>query len=329
MKKYYLVFIFVFSINFLMAQFTKTIIHKDGSTEIITKTKDQSLREVYSSETRNKNGELVTKKVYKRDLLSRWEFEFYHIKKAKGQTEYKPEYILNINEKGELIRARWYTERGKIYEDNRRTSAGVLLPQRLPIDFDIDGYTNYFSSSRNVKVSEYLLGTNTEWIEKLEKNAPPPPIPDYEKLRKEKWMQLEKEFQDRMEKEREEEKQLLDELEKFKKGEQEEKTEKTGEPIEHTGTLEKYRQFTNKIFRFKVIGNILNGNLFAGADGIYPDKSTLAQAVVHAGLLKVGEEGIVTVQILPGQKSYKNAPKNGVGSFPCDEWPGSFKFVHN
>jgi hypothetical protein len=74
---------------------------------------------------------------------------------------------------------------------------------------------------------------------------------------------------------------------------------------------------------------LVNGSGHQGVWGtdIYSDNSDLGTAAVHAGLLKVGETGKVTVELLPGQSSYEGSKRNGVSSGDFQRWPGSYRFV--
>lgn len=185
MKKYYLVIIFIFTSGFLMAQFTKTITEKDGSTRTITKTTDQSLTEVYSEEVRNKNGKLTSKKIYKKDLRNRWEVEHYETRIAKGQTEYRLSRVQYFNEKGEITRSQDYAY-GKPGLDERRNSEGGLEVVPKPT-FKFD---DEFEDPIIVEYMEYSNGLTFEWLDKLDEKSPPPPQPNYKQLLKEKREQL-------------------------------------------------------------------------------------------------------------------------------------------
>ncbi len=171
MKKYYLVFIFVFSTGLLVAQFTKTITGKDGSTITITKTKDESLREVYSEKVHDKNGKLTSKTVYKKDLLGRWEVEHYETLQ-----EYRLARIFKFNEKGELTSTQYYIK-GKISTNYRRNPYESL--DSVPYHEDNGGYGN----QGFVEYHEYMNSHKFEWLDKLEEKSPPPPPPNYEQLR--------------------------------------------------------------------------------------------------------------------------------------------------
>jgi beta-lactamase regulating signal transducer with metallopeptidase domain len=58
---------------------------------------------------------------------------------------------------------------------------------------------------------------------------------------------------------------------------------------------------------------------------VYTDDSSIAAAAVHAGLLKVGERGLVKVTILPGQDGYAASERNGVKSEAFGAFAGSFR----
>ena len=61
-----------------------------------------------------------------------------------------------------------------------------------------------------------------------------------------------------------------------------------------------------------------------GAD-IYTADSSLAATAIHAGVLKVGETGLVKVTILPGQEQYEGTESNGVTSQAFGRFPKSFR----
>ena len=61
--------------------------------------------------------------------------------------------------------------------------------------------------------------------------------------------------------------------------------------------------------------------------GTYTDDSELAAAAVHAGVVAPGETANLTVEVLPGQASYKGSANHGVASVDYGAWEGSFKFL--
>lgn len=75
-------------------------------------------------------------------------------------------------------------------------------------------------------------------------------------------------------------------------------------------------------FYFELTGDT-QGVLY-GTD-IYTADSRLATAAVHAGVLRVGETGIVKVTVLPGQPQYETTHRNGVTSTSYGQWNLSFK----
>ena len=62
-------------------------------------------------------------------------------------------------------------------------------------------------------------------------------------------------------------------------------------------------------------------------DGIYTDDSSIGTAAVHAGLITFADGGVVTIEILPGQGSYKGTEKYGVSTRSYGSWQGSFRFI--
>ncbi len=88
------------------------------------------------------------------------------------------------------------------------------------------------------------------------------------------------------------------------------------------GNLTEYRDNAGETFRFQVTGNA--DQSVWGTD-VYTDDSSLAAAAVHAGVLEDGEDGVVTVTILPGEDSYTGSDRNGVISMDYGSWAGSYK----
>lgn len=88
------------------------------------------------------------------------------------------------------------------------------------------------------------------------------------------------------------------------------------------GGLTTYRGQNGKVLHFEVIGS--NSGSIYGTD-IYTDDSDLSTAAVHAGLLKVGEKGVVKVTILPEQASHSSSARHGITSTAWSQYPGSYK----
>ena len=89
------------------------------------------------------------------------------------------------------------------------------------------------------------------------------------------------------------------------------------------GRLSRFRNQIGKSFRFHVTGT--NRNSIWGTK--YYTLDSPLSAAVHAGVVKVGEKGVVTVKIHPTQKSFKGTTRNGVRSYPYGAYPGSYEIV--
>lgn len=77
-----------------------------------------------------------------------------------------------------------------------------------------------------------------------------------------------------------------------------------------------------RVLYFELTGDT-QGSLY-GTD-IYTSDSRPATAAVHAGLLRVGESGIVKITVLPGQPQYETTHRNGVTSSSYGQWSLSYK----
>ncbi len=88
------------------------------------------------------------------------------------------------------------------------------------------------------------------------------------------------------------------------------------------GNLTGYRGKIGEVYYFEVTGSE-RGSIW-GTD-IYTDDTTLAVAVVHAGLLKVGETGVIVVEILEGMSSYEGSNRNDIASNSYGGWHGSYQ----
>lgn len=89
------------------------------------------------------------------------------------------------------------------------------------------------------------------------------------------------------------------------------------------GTLTKYHSAVGRTMQFKVTGAIGGGSVWGGNP--YTSDSSLAEAAVHAGALQPGEDGLVTVTILPGLTSYPGVSRNGVTSGQWGPWAFSYR----
>jgi len=148
MKKYYLLFVFVFTSGFLMAQFSITITQKDGSSRTITKTEDTAFNTIYTEEFTDKDGRIYQKAIWKKDLLGRWESTNLE-KNPKNKAEFIVITLMRMNEKGEMT----------AFEDN------VLGT--------IDDFSNI---NRKSELAHRIRLFN--WFDNLKKDTQPPPAPE-------------------------------------------------------------------------------------------------------------------------------------------------------
>lgn len=95
-----------------------------------------------------------------------------------------------------------------------------------------------------------------------------------------------------------------------------------GEP--DPGSLFNYAGQVGQVLRFGVVGSD-RGAIWG--DGTYTSDSLLAVAAVHAGMLEVGQMGVVTVEIVPGQESYAGAVRNGIASMAYGPWDLGYRIL--
>jgi len=87
------------------------------------------------------------------------------------------------------------------------------------------------------------------------------------------------------------------------------------------GYLKLTREQIGKTLHFEVVG-AATGNIWGSE--VYTSDSHLGTVAVHAGILKAGQKGILTVRVLSGQKSYRGATRNGITSQSYGAWGVSF-----
>jgi hypothetical protein len=76
-----------------------------------------------------------------------------------------------------------------------------------------------------------------------------------------------------------------------------------------------------KVFYYRVTGTN-NGSLW-GTD-VYTSDSTIATVAVHAGLLQVGETGVVKVTIVVPPPNFQGTTRNGITSAPYGAFGGAY-----
>jgi hypothetical protein len=95
-----------------------------------------------------------------------------------------------------------------------------------------------------------------------------------------------------------------------------------GEDASRIVSMDPMRGRQNTSFVVQVVGST-SGPVWGSQ--IYTDDSLISSAAVHAGLLKVGELGLIKVTIAPGRESYTATEANGVRSQPYGPWDGSYR----
>ena len=88
------------------------------------------------------------------------------------------------------------------------------------------------------------------------------------------------------------------------------------------GTLVNFRGQLGKVLYFEVTG--ANRGTVWGTD-VYTDDSSLAAAAVHAGVLNLGQKGVVKVTLLPGQGFYQGTARHGITTANWNAWNASYK----
>ncbi|HEX4795608.1 MAG TPA: LCCL domain-containing protein, partial [Humisphaera sp.] len=98
------------------------------------------------------------------------------------------------------------------------------------------------------------------------------------------------------------------------------------EPPTQPIDLMQLRDRVGQTFQYQIVGSD-SGTIWG--DDVYTDDSPVAVAAVHAGLLRPGQRGVVTIKILPGRENYTGSTRNGVTSQSYLNWDGSYTFVAN
>ncbi|HKA05750.1 MAG TPA: LCCL domain-containing protein, partial [Gemmataceae bacterium] len=88
------------------------------------------------------------------------------------------------------------------------------------------------------------------------------------------------------------------------------------------GTAANLREQVGKTLSFQLVGSA-DGPIW-GTD-VYTADSRLATAAVHAGVLKVGQRGVVRVTVLPGMDLYQGKERHGVISNSYGSYPVSIR----
>jgi hypothetical protein len=99
------------------------------------------------------------------------------------------------------------------------------------------------------------------------------------------------------------------------------KDDKEPVPLAAASTLEGSGLKEGDVRRFRVTGA---AGIVWGTD-LYTTDSAVAAAAVHAGVLKIGQTGVIKVTILPGQLSYAGSERNGITTNAWGGYHQSFK----
>jgi hypothetical protein len=88
------------------------------------------------------------------------------------------------------------------------------------------------------------------------------------------------------------------------------------------GNMQALQDRIGESFYFEVVGEV-SGPLW-GTD-IYTSDSAIAKAVVHAGILRIGEKAVIKVTVVNPLPRYDGSTRNGVASSSWDYWPGAYR----
>jgi hypothetical protein len=88
------------------------------------------------------------------------------------------------------------------------------------------------------------------------------------------------------------------------------------------GNMQALQDRIGESFYFEVVGEV-SGPLW-GTD-IYTSDSAIAKAVVHAGILRIGEKSVIKVTVVNPLPRYDGSTRHGVASSSWDYWPGAYR----
>lgn len=91
------------------------------------------------------------------------------------------------------------------------------------------------------------------------------------------------------------------------------------------GNLTSFESQQGKVLAFAVTGMAAGGSVW-GTD-VYTTDSRLAMAAVHAGVIKMGETGVVRVKIIPSPPSYAGSSRHGVTTSAYGTYRAAYQFV--
>lgn len=95
-------------------------------------------------------------------------------------------------------------------------------------------------------------------------------------------------------------------------------------PEADPGTLFAFADAVGRTLQFAVIGSTAG---VIWGDVTYTSDSVFATAAVHAGLLRSGESGVVSVELVEGPSSYESVERNGVVRRSYAGWDIAYRFL--
>jgi hypothetical protein len=91
------------------------------------------------------------------------------------------------------------------------------------------------------------------------------------------------------------------------------------------GNLKAFESQQGKVFAFKVTGTAAGGNVW-GTD-TYTTDSKLSMAAVHAGVVKVGETGVVHLKIIASPASFAGGTRNGITTSNYGRYTAAYQIL--
>jgi hypothetical protein len=91
------------------------------------------------------------------------------------------------------------------------------------------------------------------------------------------------------------------------------------------GNLKAFESQQGKVFAFKVTGTAAGGSVW-GSD-TYTTDSKLSMAAVHAGVVKVGETGIVHLKIIPSPPSFAGTTRHGITTSNYGRYTAAYQIL--
>jgi hypothetical protein len=98
--------------------------------------------------------------------------------------------------------------------------------------------------------------------------------------------------------------------------------------IAATQSAAAFRKDTGKRLTFVCHGSDGKNAAVHGTD-VYTDDSAICAAAIHAGVLKTGQAGVVTIQMGSGAKEFRGSARNGITSRNYGRWESSFTFARD